>query len=110
MVQVLANLLSNAVKYSPGGGQVKVSSRSSRGVALISVADQGDGIPADFLPKVFERFERYEASATSRIIGTGLGLPIAHQIVEAHGGQMWVESKVGEGSTFYFTIPFATQV
>ncbi len=105
MVQVLTNLVSNAVKYSPAGGQVKVTSRSIRGVALISVADQGEGIPADFLPKLFKRFERYEASATSRVIGTGLGLPIARQIVEAHGGQMWVDSKVGEGSTFHFTIP-----
>ena len=110
MIQVLTNLVNNAVKYSPAGGLVKVSSRSSRGSILISVKDQGEGIPADFLPKVFKRFERYEASATSRVIGTGLGLPIAHQIVEAHGGQMWVESKVGEGSTFHFTIPLATPV
>jgi len=73
-------------------------------------ADEGEGMPADFLPKVFQRFERYEASATSRVIGTGLGLPIAHQIVEAHGGQMWVESSLGSGSSFHFTIPTATQV
>ena len=105
LVQVLSNLVGNAVKYSPAGGRVTVTSVLTRGAAQVSVADEGEGMPADFLPKVFERFERYEGNASSRVIGTGLGLPIAFQIVEAHGGRMWVESTVGKGSTFHFTLP-----
>jgi PAS domain S-box-containing protein len=105
MVQVLSNLLNNAVKYSPAGGEIRVLSRRDGTQVLISVSDQGQGIPQEFLMRVFERYERYESSPASRIIGTGLGLPIARQIVEMHGGKIWVESKVGTGSTFHFTIP-----
>ena len=105
IVQVLMNLVSNAIKYSPRGGHVKVAAGPVRGAVQVSVSDHGEGIPETFMPKLFQRFERYESSPTSRVIGTGLGLPIAHQIVEAHGGRIWAESKLGEGSTFHFTLP-----
>jgi PAS domain S-box-containing protein len=105
MVQVLSNLLNNAVKYSPAGGEIRVLSRLDGTQVLISVSDQGQGIPQEFITRIFERYERYEASPASRIIGTGLGLPIARQIVEMHGGRIWVDSTAGAGSTFHFTIP-----
>jgi PAS domain S-box-containing protein len=105
MVQVLSNLLNNAVKYSPAGGEIRVVSRLEGTQVQVSVSDQGQGIPEEFIARVFERYERYEASPASRIIGTGLGLPIARQIVEMHSGRIWVESTVGAGSTFHFTIP-----
>jgi PAS domain S-box-containing protein len=105
LVQVVTNLLNNAVKYSPDGGEIRVRSQLTGSQTLVSVSDQGQGIPEDYITRIFERYERYEASATSRIMGTGLGLPIARQIVEMHGGRIWVESTPGAGSTFHFTIP-----
>lgn len=105
LLQVLSNLLSNAVKYSPAGGEVSVRSRLSGDHVEVSVSDQGHGIPPEFVDRVFERYERYEAGPAGRIIGTGLGLPIARQIVEMHGGRIWLESTVGTGSTFHFSVP-----
>ena len=87
-------------------GQV-VSLRSDATGLSIAVEDQGLGIPADFLGRVFERYERYESSATDRIIGTGLGLPIAHQILEMHGGSIAVDSREGRGSVFTIHLPIA---
>lgn len=105
LVQVVANLLGNAIKYSPAGGKVEVRSWAANNQVVVEVADHGDGIPPEFIERVFERFERFESSPTSRIIGTGLGLPIARQIIGLHGGRMWVESRVGVGSIFHFSLP-----
>ena len=107
LTQVVVNLLSNAVKYSPGGGEIVVTTRAEGPNAHVLVRDHGMGIPADGLEKVFERFARLESDATRFIQGTGLGLPIVRQIVTLHGGEAWVESTVGEGSVFQFTIPLA---
>ena len=110
LVQVVTNLLSNAVKYSPQGGEIKVSSRFEEGAIHVSVQDHGLGIPREFIDRVFGRYERFESNRAGKVAGTGLGLAISHQIVELHGGRMWVESEVGKGSTFHFTIPVATAV
>ena len=104
IAQVLSNLLSNAIKYSPDGGNIAVTSLARDGVVEVSVHDHGVGIAPEFVDRLFSRYERYEKSA-SKIIGTGLGLAISRQIVEMHGGKIWVESKQGDGSDFRFTIP-----
>ena len=109
LVQVVSNLVNNAVKYSPEGGTVTLTSRSEGGYALITVADTGLGIPPDEIPHVFERFRRVRSGAAQSIAGTGLGLTIVKQIVEMHGGKIWVESAVGHGSAFHFTIPLAVE-
>ncbi len=103
--QVLRNLLSNAVKYSPQGGEIVVSGRQEGAQILIWVRDQGIGIPPGELEKVFERFYRVRNEVTCRVRGAGLGLAVCRGIVEAHGGRIWVESILHEGSTFYFTLP-----
>jgi signal transduction histidine kinase len=108
LTQVVVNLLSNAVKYSPGGGEIVVTTRAEGPNAHVLVRDHGMGIPADGLEQVFERFARLESDATRFIQGTGLGLPIVRQIVTLHGGRVWAESTAGEGSVFQFTIPLAT--
>ncbi len=109
LIQVMSNLVNNAVKYSPEGGTVTVSSRVEGGFALVSVTDTGIGIPADEITHVFERFRRVRSGAAQAIPGTGLGLTIVKQIVEMHGGKIWVESALGHGSSFHFTIPLAAE-
>jgi len=109
LVQVVSNLVNNAVKYSPEGGVVTLTSRSDGGYALVTVGDTGLGIPPDEIPHVFERFRRVRSGAAQSIAGTGLGLTIVKQIVEMHGGKIWVESAVGHGSAFHFTIPLAVE-
>jgi PAS domain S-box-containing protein len=109
LVQVVSNLVNNAVKYSPDGGTVTLSSRSEGGSALVSVTDTGVGIPPDEIGHVFERFRRVRSGAAQSIPGTGLGLTIVKQIVEMHGGKIWVESAVGHGSAFHFTLPLAAE-
>jgi signal transduction histidine kinase len=103
--QVLRNLLDNAVKYSPAGGLVVVRGEARKREVVISVADQGGGIAPEHLNRLFEKFYRIESALGRHVVGSGLGLPIARTIVESHGGRIWAESQVGEGSTFFFTLP-----
>lgn len=105
LFQVIANLLSNAGKYSPEGAEVLVTSRVQDGNVQISVKDHGQGIPPEFLDRLFGRYERFEGNAKSQVVGTGLGLAITRQIVEMHKGRIWVESTVGVGSAFHFMVP-----
>jgi signal transduction histidine kinase len=106
--QVLSNLVGNAIKFTKRGGQViiRANTNGDREVA-ISISDSGVGIAGEQLPNIFDRYWQTSQVAI-RARGAGLGLPIARGIVHAHGGRMWVESKIGEGSTFYFTLPVAT--
>jgi signal transduction histidine kinase len=105
LVQVLTNLLGNSLKYTERGGSVTVSASRRGDSVMISVRDTGSGIPADILPRIFERYytRRREANKS----GSGLGLAIVRGIVEAHGGHVWVESVVGQGSTFFLVLPAA---
>ena len=105
LFQVIANLLSNAGKYSPEGAEVLVTSRAEDGNVQISVRDHGQGIPPEFLDRLFGRYERFESNSKSQVVGTGLGLAITRQIVEMHKGRIWVESTVGVGSVFHFMVP-----
>jgi two-component system sensor histidine kinase/response regulator len=109
LFQVVANLLSNAVKYS-AGGEVLVTSQAGDGVLRVSVRDHGLGIPPEFVKKLFGRYERFEGNSKTKVIGTGLGLAITRQIVEMHGGKIWVDSTVGVGSEFHFTLPVGAPV
>ena len=105
MKQVFRNVLDNAIKYSPDGGLIVVRGEIRQNVVVISVSDQGVGIsPEDLIP-LFEKYFRARSHNGFRVPGTGLGLPVACAIVEAHGGRIWAESKVGQGTTIYFSIP-----
>jgi PAS domain S-box-containing protein len=102
IVQVLENLVSNAVKHTAAGGEIRIHAEATNGEILVSVRDTGSGIPSENLPHLFDRF--WQARGARRG-GAGLGLAIAKGIVEAHGGRMWVESELGSGSLFGFSIP-----
>ncbi|MBN1483237.1 MAG: GAF domain-containing protein [Chloroflexia bacterium] len=103
--QVLDNLLSNALKYSPVGGMVTVRLRRQDRQVLLEVQDSGIGIPQEALPRLFEKFYRVPSPQVDKIPGTGLGLAIVKAIVEAHDGQLWVESREGQGSRFFVALP-----
>jgi PAS domain S-box-containing protein len=105
--QVLGNLLENAVKYSPDGSDVTVTVEDKGETLVTAVCDRGIGIPADELNQVFERFHRGRQVSSTNYGGLGLGLYITKQIIERHGGAIWVESKEGQGTTFYFSLPAA---
>jgi signal transduction histidine kinase len=105
IVQTLVNLLSNAIKFSPPNSTVTLSASSLADRVLFQVKDQGRGIPADKLETIFGRFQQVDASDSRQKGGTGLGLAICSSIVQQHGGRIWVESELGKGSTFYFTLP-----
>jgi two-component system phosphate regulon sensor histidine kinase PhoR len=107
IAQVIANLLSNALKYSPADCRVTLRARHEGGSALVSVRDEGAGIPPDAQEQLFERFYRVPGVQvqTGSGVGMGLGLYISREIVERHGGRIWVESAVGEGTTFFFSLP-----
>ncbi len=105
MEQVMINLLHNAIKFTPPGGTITLSAQVREGEVVFSIRDTGVGIPADDLPRIFERF--YKADRSRSGGGTGLGLAIARHIVEAHGGRIWAESTEGKGSTFFFALPIS---
>jgi signal transduction histidine kinase/CheY-like chemotaxis protein len=105
LFQVFSNLVGNAIKFTPAGGTIDVKGHASGGEALFEIADSGSGIPATHLPHLFDRFWQAQQS---RRAGAGLGLYIAKGIIEAHGGRIWVESTVGTGTTFFFTLPLLT--
>lgn len=104
---VLTNLVSNAVKYSPEGGTIRLGGRAENQIAIGYVSDQGIGIPPEEQQRIFDRFYRVDNRLRRETQGTGLGLFLARAIVEAHGGRIWVESQVGRGSRFFFTLPLA---
>ncbi len=104
--QMLANLLDNALKYTPEGGSITVGARPvSEKMVRFSVKDTGVGIPADELPRLFERFYRVDKARSRELGGTGLGLAIVKHLARSHGGEVGVESVVNEGATFWFTLP-----
>lgn len=105
LMQVLTNLIANAIKFSPAGSAVTVSATVDGGLVRFSVRDEGRGIPAEALERIFGRFEQVAESDAKERQGAGLGLAIAKAIVEQHGGKIWVKSVLGVGSTFFFTIP-----
>lgn len=103
---ILTNLVNNAIKYSPDGGEVRVRAIRENNSILLSVSDQGIGIPKDKLHKIFEKFERIDTKETRAAGGTGIGLYLVKHLVELHEGQIWAESEgVGKGSTFYVRLP-----
>jgi signal transduction histidine kinase len=109
--QVLSNLMSNALRHTPPGGRIAVVARQVDGQDVrIAVLDNGEGIPAGELPRVFERFYRTDHARGRDTGGSGLGLAIARSLVEAHGGRIWAESVEGEGSTFAFSLPVAIEL
>src|SRR5208337_3846645 len=105
---VFANLISNALKYTPYQGTINISARADKEQVLFSVSDTGKGIPSQYLDRVFDRFFRVPGQDMKT--GTGLGLAIVKEIVEAHGGTVGVESIVGIGSTFSFTLPRSDRI
>src|SRR5437773_5218912 len=106
--QVLGNLIENAVKYSPDGSEISIEVKPKYEQVITSVCDLGIGIPADEIGQVFERFHRGRQVSSTNYGGLGLGLYIAREIVERHGGTIWVESKEGSGTTFHFALPALT--
>ena len=108
--QVIINILSNAVKYTPDGGSITIDTENKGAYAVVSIKDNGIGVPEEDIPRLFERFYRVEKSRTSQTGGTGLGLAIAKEIICAHGGDITVESRVGEGTTMTVAIPFEASI
>jgi signal transduction histidine kinase len=103
--QILVNLLSNAVKFTPEGGQTKIEGRLADRAVIISVADTGIGIAPEDQEMIFEEFRQVGSNYAQKREGTGLGLTLTRKFVEMHGGKIWVESEVGKGSKFTFTLP-----
>ncbi|MGE7186337.1 cell wall metabolism sensor histidine kinase WalK [Peribacillus sp. NPDC006672] len=106
ITQVLYNVISNSLKYSPEGGQVTFRVRATDGFIVVSITDQGVGIPKNVIDKIFDRFYRVDKARSRNLGGTGLGLAIAKEMVVAHGGKIWAESVDGKGTTVFFTLPY----
>jgi signal transduction histidine kinase len=104
LLQVLENLVGNAIKFTPAGGRITIGAARDGQATVFRISDTGSGMRPDELPHVFDRF--WQARKRSRD-GAGLGLPITKGIVEAHGGRIWVESTLGRGTSFFFTVPLA---
>ena len=107
VMQVIGNLVANAAKYSSHGSRIYIEAASGHREAVVQVRDQGDGIPAERLERIFEPFYRIEGASPSGGMGFGLGLSICRSLIKAHGGNIWVESEVGRGSAFFVTLPAA---
>ena len=107
--QVFVNLMDNAIKYTQIGGRVRVTACRVNGDVRVTVSDNGPGIAAEHLPRIFERFYRVDKARSRELGGTGLGLSIVKHIVQAHGGRIWAESRVGQGTEFHFTLPVAKE-
>jgi signal transduction histidine kinase len=106
LAEVLQNLLDNAIQYTLPGGKIIVSAKSAAEEIILTVSDTGIGIPKADQPRIFERFYRVDVARSREAGGTGLGLAIAKHLVEVHGGRLWVDSEVGRGSQFHFSVPF----
>lgn len=106
MIQVIDNIMNNAIKYSPDGGKIKVRLVETHNNIMLSISDQGLGIPKKDLQRVFDRFYRVDKARARRQGGTGLGLAISREVMRAHNGAIWAESKEGQGSTFFITLPY----
>ena len=102
--QVVFNLLSNAVKFTPSGGSITVAAARVADVVQVSVSDTGPGIAPEDQERIFEEFQQTDVGVQQRE-GTGLGLALSRRLVELHGGKLWVESELGHGSRFVFTLP-----
>jgi len=105
LIRILVNLLSNALKYTPAGGAIVIKVAMDDGWVHFSVKDQGPGIPKEYLDRIFDRFVQVEARKAGAAVGTGLGLTFCKLAVEAHGGRIWIESEVGQGTIVHFVIP-----
>jgi two-component system sensor histidine kinase VicK len=106
VTQVLYNIISNAMKYSPEGGRIVFKVKEKDTEIVVSISDEGVGIPKNNLDKIFDRFYRVDKARTRKLGGTGLGLAIAKEMVTAHGGRIWATSVEGKGTTIYFTLPY----
>jgi signal transduction histidine kinase len=105
MLQVLRNIVGNALKFTPEKGRVNLSVQEVDQGIEISVADTGPGIPEENLTAIFEKFQQVNNKGSYKTKGTGLGLAIAKQVITHHGGKIWAESKLGQGSTFFIVLP-----
>jgi len=105
MLQALRNLIGNAVKFTPGGGAITIAVRVVEAQVTVSVADTGPGIAREDLTRIFDKFKQGAMTEHNKIKGTGLGLAIVKHIINAHGGKIWVESEMGRGSVFTFSLP-----
>ena len=110
MTQVLDNILNNAIKYSPDGGKITFSMKTTDSQLIVSISDQGLGIPKADLPKIFDRFYRVDKARSRSQGGTGLGLAIAKEIVKQHKGFIWAKSEYGHGSTFTIVLPYSKEI
>ncbi|MDN5708938.1 MAG: cell wall metabolism sensor histidine kinase WalK [Planococcus sp. (in: firmicutes)] len=106
LTQVIDNIISNALKYSPEGGKVRFSVREKEGELLVSISDEGMGIPKENVERIFDRFYRVDRARSRAMGGTGLGLAISKEMINAHGGRIWAQSRYGKGTSIYFTLPY----
>jgi signal transduction histidine kinase len=103
--QVVDNILVNAIKFSPDGGTILLTMEEEQDSITVKIADQGIGLPEDKVSRIFERFYQVDGTSRRRFGGAGIGLAIVKRIIDAHKGEIWVESAVNEGSAFYFSLP-----
>ena len=107
MDQVLTNLIENAVRYTPAGSPIEISAVEQSGEILVRVADRGQGIPEEYIERIFDKFYRVSGAKQRGTMGTGLGLAVCRGLIEAHGGHIWAENREGGGAMFQFTLPLA---